>query len=133
VLFVAGVLFRHTSQHGLSDPIIDLLLYIGGGVLTALLTILGGHVATDKAAYRWTFYVGGTALAAIIVATGIRNYRSSLVAETPKQIVMDAVSTANDHTDKAVDGANRHTDSQVAMVRDDLKSSNSQISAVRDE
>ena len=48
-LFGGGMLLRHLWR-GLSDPVIDLLLYIGGGVLTALLTILGGHVATDKVA-----------------------------------------------------------------------------------
>jgi hypothetical protein len=118
-----------------SNPMIDLLLFIGGGMLTAFLGILGGHVATDRTPYRWMFYLGGIALAGIILITGIRNYQSALRAQTPEQIVMKAVGDANQHTDTAVDGANKHTDAQVAMVRDDLKGatahSDQQISMVR--
>jgi hypothetical protein len=133
--FVAFMVYRHRIAARLTDPVVDLLLFIGGGLLTALLTILGGHVATTNLVYRWVFYVGGSALAAIIVATGIRNYNAAIAAKTPEQIVMKAVAEANDHTDKAIGMANQHTDTEVKIVRDDLKEvtehSDHQTDAVR--
>jgi hypothetical protein len=120
---------------GLPDPLIDLLLYVGGGLITAFVGILGGHVATEKRRYRWTFYLSGVALAAIIIASGIRNYRATLAAVQPAEIVMKAVNKANEHTDQAVERATQHTDEQVTMVRNDLKDvtghSDQQIGMVR--
>lgn len=104
----------------ISEPVIDLVLSIGIGLLTAFLALLAGHVATEKRLYRWLFWVGGIMLAAFFVITGVRTYRTTLISKTPEQIVMAAVGEANGHTDKAIDAANMHTDSEVGMVRNDL-------------
>lgn len=107
---------------GISEPAIDLILSIGIGLLTAFLALLAGHVATEKHLYRWLFWVGGIMLAMFFVITGVRTYRVASSAKTPEQIVMTAVQEANGHTDRAIDVANMHTDSEVGKVRDDLSS-----------
>lgn len=103
VILVAG--FWRTLTY-LSDPVIDLLLYIAGGVLTAFVASFGGHVATQNRLHRWIFYVSGFALCIVIIASGVRNYHSAIRSMTPQEIVKEA---------------NDHTDTEVAMVRDDLK------------
>ena len=124
----------------LTDPQIDLLLFIGGGVLTAFLAILGGHVATEKPLYRWLFYSSGAALSAIIIVTGIRNYRTALHAKTPEQIVMTAVDTADRHTDDAIaqvkeqlQASTKHADEQISNVRTDLKNAAEAFAGVVDK
>lgn len=138
-LFLSALIVSHQKLasywKSLSDPVIDLLLYIAVGFLTAFSISLGGHVATDKRGYRWTFYISGVLLFIFITAAGVRNYRSALATETPKQIVMDAVTEANGHTDTAIDKANAHTDKEVSTVRDDLRKatehSDQQIASVQ--
>lgn len=106
VVLASAFLFRHglAMYWGtVPGPMIDLFVYIGVGALTAFLAVLAGHVATDKRGYRWTFYIGGTLLFALITAAGIRNYR----APTPEKIVMRAVDEANSHTDIAVDNVRK--------------------------
>jgi hypothetical protein len=118
-LFLVALMLRH-----LSGPPLDLALYLVGGLLTAGFSILGGHLAANKREHRLLIYIMGIALAAIIVTSGVRQYRTAiaaLAAPTPEQIVMTAVDKSNSHTDQAVDGANKHTDIEISMVRDDLK------------
>lgn len=53
---------------------LDLLLFVIGGILTAFMAVLAGHLATpDNAIRRW-FYASGAALAVVIVITGWRGY-----------------------------------------------------------
>jgi len=138
LVFVAFMVYRHDLVRwgGLSDPVIDLIISVGIGVLTAFLALLAGHVATDKPLYRWMFWGGGIMLAAFFVTSGVRTYRATLVAKTPEQIVMTAVGEANNHTDKEIDVANKHTDTEVSMVQEDLKKatehSDQQIASVKD-
>jgi hypothetical protein len=114
----------------LSGPVIDLLLYIGIGVLTTFVAILGGHVATNNRLYRWLFYISGTLLAVFIITSGIRNYRSAMSAQTAKQIVTEAVHEASNHTDEQIGivrtdlkDATQHSDQQINSIRNDFKGS----------
>lgn len=134
------VIFRHViAQAWRADPSAggDLLVSVGIGLLTAVLAVLAGHVATDKPYYRWSFYVFGSMLAALFVISGFRTYFAARRAVTPETITMEAVNKANEHTDQAVEigyqKASKHTDEQVGMVRSDLKDTNEQIGTVRDE
>jgi hypothetical protein len=77
------------------------------GVLAAFVASLGGHVATEKTGYRWTFYLSGAALAAVIITSGYRNYRATFATETPRQIVMEAVRQANEHSDKQTENVSK--------------------------
>jgi hypothetical protein len=100
---------------------IDLLLYIGSGILAAFVASFGGHVATQNKRDRWIFYFSGALLAGIIITSGVRNYLATLIAETPKHIVMEAVSKANEHSDK-----------QIAKVKDGVEVVNANVQKLHD-
>jgi hypothetical protein len=129
------LIYRHDLAR-MSDPMIDLLLYIGGGVVGIALTVIGGHLATDKRGYRLAFYILGFVGSGLLVAAGVRGYRAALAAVPPKDIVMEAVNKSNEHTDTEIamvrgdlKDATAHSDKQIGMVRDDLKGT---MSAVTD-
>ena len=133
---------------GLSESMIDLLIAIGIGALTAFLAILAGHVATEKWSYRWMFYLAGTFLAVLFVFAGVRQYKTAMAAlknSTPQKIVTDAVSKANEHSDQhsdhkltelkatiedKFDKLSDHSDKSLSAVGKELKDAeNKQLAA----
>ncbi len=127
------VVYRHDLAK-MSDPMIDLLLYIGGGIVGIALTVIGGYLATDKRGYRLAFYILGFVGSGLLIAAGVRGYRAALSAVPPKDIVMEAVNKANEHTDVEITmvrgdlkDATAHSDQQISMVRNDLKGTMSTV------
>lgn len=106
ILVCLLVIFRHAiALEWRADPTAggDLLVSVGIGLLTAILAVLAGHVATEKLYYRWSFYIFGSILAALFVVSGFRTYFAARGAVTPETITIEAVHEANKHTDQAVD------------------------------
>src|SRR5258706_10647768 len=113
LLFAVTITYRHSLVvywRSISGPVIDLIVAIGIGVLTAFLAILAGHVGTTRMPYRWMFWFGGTALASFFVISGVRGYLATLRGGGAKDIVFDAVKKANEHPDE-----------QIAKVKKELK------------
>jgi len=105
IVILADAVYRRTQIVQLwtalinpDHPVIDLLLYIGGGVIVAVLSILGGIVGTAKTGYRRAFFILGAFLAVICIITGIRNYRAALATVPPNKII----ASANEHSDKNI-------------------------------